>query len=88
MEMPDKFIGGRIPAIARWLTKMERYFRLIKYPTDIWVDVIATHIIDAAQGWWDKALQDVQLGRCNPWASWAEFCHEMEAAFTPMSEVE
>ena len=86
--MPEKFTGSRIPAIAGWLTKMERYFRLMKYPTDIWVDVIATRVTDAAQAWLDKTLQDLQLGRRNPWASWAEFRQEMEAAFTPMSEVE
>ena len=88
LEMPEKFTGSRIPSIAGWLTKMERYFRLMKYPTDIWVDVIATRVTDAAQAWLDKTLQDLQLGRRNPWASWAEFRQEMEAAFTPMSEVE
>ena len=65
LEMPEKFTGSRIPAIAGWLTKMERYFRLMKYPTDIWVDVITTHVTDAAQAWLDKVLQDVQLGRRN-----------------------
>ena len=74
MEMPENLIGSHIPGIAGWLTKMERYFRLMKYPINIWVDVITTCIIDAAQAWLDKALQDVQLGRCNPWTSWAEFC--------------
>ena len=48
VEMPEKFTGSRIPAISGWLTKMERYFRLMKYPMDIWVDVIATRITDAA----------------------------------------
>ena len=88
LEMPEKYTGSRTPAVSGWLTKMERYFRLMKYPTDIWVDVIATRITDAAQAWLDKELQDLQLGRCLPWASWAEFCREMEQAFTPLSEVE
>ena len=56
LEMPEKYTGSRIPAVLGWLTKMERYFRLMKYPTDIWVDVIATLIIDAAQAWLDKEL--------------------------------
>ena len=60
----------------------------MKYPTDIWVDVISTHITDAAQAWLDKELQDVQLGRRPPWVNWAEFRQEMEQAFTPLSEVE
>ena len=60
----------------------------MKYPTNIWVDVIATRITDIAQAWMDKELQDLQLGRRCPWASWADFCHEMEEAFTPLSAVE
>ena len=49
LEMPEKYTGSRTPAVSGWLTKMERYFRLMKYPTDIWVDMIATRITDAAQ---------------------------------------
>ena len=62
LEMPEKYIGSRILAISGWLTKMKRYFRLMKYPTDIWVDVIATRIMDTAQAWLGKELQDFQLG--------------------------
>ena len=65
--MPKKYTGGCVPAIVGWLTKMGRYCRLIEHLADVWVDVIATHIIDAAQDWLDKALQDVQLGQLNPW---------------------
>ena len=83
LEMPQKYTGSRIPTVLGWLTKMERCFRLMKYPTDIWVDVIATRVTDAAQAWLDKELQDLQLGRCNPWANWAEFRWEMEQASTP-----
>ena len=54
LEMPEKYTGSHIPTVSGWLTKMERYFRLMKYPTDIWVDVIANHITDAAQDWLDK----------------------------------
>ena len=88
LEMLEKYTGSRILAVSEWLTKMERYFRLMKYPTNIWVDVIATRVIDAAQAWLDKELQDLQLGWLNPWASWADFRHEIEQACTPLSEVE
>ena len=67
---------------------MEQFFRLMKDPSKIWIDVITTRITHAAQGWLDKALQDLHLGQCNPWASWADFHQEMEQAFTPLSEVE
>ena len=66
LEMPEKYTSNRIPTVLGWLTKMERYFRLMKYPTDIWVDVIATHITDTAQAWLDKELQDLQLGWHRP----------------------
>ena len=88
MEMPEKYTGSRTLVVSGWLTKMERCFRLMKCPTDIWVDVIANCVIDAAQAWLDKELKDLQLGWRNPWASWAEFRREMEQSFTPLSEVE
>ena len=66
LEMPKKYTGSRIPTISGWLTKMERYFRLMKYPIDIQFDVIATRITDATQAWLDKELQDLQLGRRPP----------------------
>ena len=78
LEMPEKYTGSHTPTVLGWLTKMERYFRLMKYLTNIWVDVIATGITDAAQAWLDKELQDVQLGRRPPWVNWAEFRQEME----------
>ena len=46
--MLEKYIGSHTLAVSGRLTKMERYFRLMKYPTDIWVDVIATRITYAA----------------------------------------
>ena len=54
LEMPEKYTGSRIPVVSGWLTKMERYFRLMKYPTDIWVDVIATRITNAAKLGWTR----------------------------------
>ena len=59
MEIPEKYTGSRILVVSGWLIKMERSFKLMKYPTDIWVDVIATRIMDAAQAWLDKELQDL-----------------------------
>ena len=47
--MPEKHFGNQILAIARWLTKMAQYFKLMKYLANIWIDVIATCITHAAQ---------------------------------------
>ena len=59
LEMPEKYTGSLIPVVLGWVTKMERYFRLMKYPTDIWVDVIAPQFTNAAQAWLDKEFQDL-----------------------------
>ena len=48
LEMPEKYIGSRVPTISGWLTKMERYFTLMKYHADIWLDGIATRIARCA----------------------------------------
>ena len=66
LEMLEKYIGSRIPAVSSWLIKIEWYFKLMKYPTDISADGVATRVTDAAQAWLDKELQDLQLGRRNP----------------------
>ena len=55
--MPEKYTGSCVLAIAGPQTKMERYFRLMKFPTNIWIDVIATRITDAAQAWLDKTFK-------------------------------
>ena len=78
LEMLEKYTGSRIPVVSGWLTKMERYFRLMKYPIDIWIDVITTRITDAAQAWLDNELQYLHLGRRRPWGIWVDFRHEME----------
>ena len=59
--MPEKYTSSRIPVVSGWLTKMERYFWLMKYPTDTLVDVIATRIMDATQAWLDKELSKTQM---------------------------
>ena len=59
LEIPEKCTGSHIPVVSGWLIKMERYFKLMKCPTDIWVDVIATRVTDAAQAWLEEKLQDL-----------------------------
>ena len=60
LEMLEKYTSSRMPTISDWLLKMERYFQLMSYPTNIWVHVIAMRITDSAQAWLDKCLQDIQ----------------------------
>ena len=84
LEMPEKYTGSCTPAVSGWLTKMERYFRLMKYPTDVWVDVIAICITNAAQAWLDKELQDVQLGRRPPLGQLSRISPGNGAGFHPI----
>ena len=35
LEMPKKYTSSRILAVSGWLTKIERYFELMKYPTNM-----------------------------------------------------
>ena len=60
----------------------------MRYSANIWVDVIVKLVRYAAQAWLDKSLQDIQLGRRNPWADKVAFKQEMEASFMPMLEAE
>lgn len=45
---------------------MERYFKLMNYPTDIWVDVIATRVTNSTQVWLDKPFRMSSLGSVSP----------------------
>ena len=60
----------------------------MKYPTDIWVDVIATCVMHVTQAWLDKSLQDIQLGQRNAWNDWAMFRQKIKASFMPMLEAQ
>ena len=60
LEMLEKYSGSQVSIVQGWLNKMEQYFWLIQYPTNIWVDDgIATCITHAAQAWFNKSLQDI-----------------------------
>ena len=49
MDMPPVFTASKQQNIRGWLTKMERYFRLMRYPTDTWIEVVATCLTEAVE---------------------------------------
>ena len=53
MDMPPVFTASRQQNVRGWLTKMERYFRLICYLADTWIEVVATHLTEAAEAWFN-----------------------------------
>ena len=67
---------------------MERYFRLMRYPADTWIEVVATRLTEAAEAWFNGESQRIETGARRAWRSWAAFSQEMIAAFEPMTEME
>ena len=67
---------------------MERYFKLMRYPTDTWIEVVATRLTDAAEAWFNGESQQIDTGARRDWRSWAAFRQEMITAFEPMTETE
>ena len=53
MDMPLVFTASRQQNVRGWLTKMERYFRLMHYPTDTWIEFVATRLMEAAEAWFN-----------------------------------
>ena len=53
MDMPPVFTASRQQNARGWLTKMERYFWLMRYPTDTWIEVVATRLTEAAEAWFN-----------------------------------
>ena len=53
MDMPPVFTTSRQQNVRGWLTKMERYFWLMLYPTDTWIEVVATCLTEATEAWFN-----------------------------------
>ena len=65
---------------------MERYFKLMCYPADTWIEVVATRLMDAAEAWFNGESQQIETGARRDWRSWAAFRQEMIIAFEPMTK--
>ena len=57
MDMPPVFSASRQQNARGWLQKMERYFKLMRYPADTWIEVVATRLTDAAEAWFNGESQ-------------------------------
>ena len=88
MDMPLVFTTSRQQNVRDWLTKMERYFKLMCYPTDTWIEVVATLLTQAAEAWFNGESQWIETGARRDWRLWAAFCQEMIPAFEPMTEMD
>ena len=73
MDMPPVFTASRQQNVRGWLMKMERYFRLMHYPAETWVEVVATRLTEAAEAWFNGESQRIETGARRAWRSWAAF---------------
>ena len=73
MDMPPVFIASRQQNVRGWLTKMERYFRLMRYPADIWIEVVAIRLIEVAESWFNGESQRIETRARHAWRSRAAF---------------
>ena len=53
MDMPPVCTASRQQNMRGWLTKMERYFRLMRYLANTWIEVVATCFTEAAEAWFN-----------------------------------
>ena len=88
MDMPLVFTASRQQNVQGWLTKMECYFRLMRYPVDIWIEFVATRLTEAAEAWLNGESKRIETGARRDWRSWAAFREEMISAFDHMIEME
>ena len=88
MDMPPVFTIRRRQNIRGWLTKMEHYFRLMRYFADTWIEVVVTCLTEAAKTWFNGERQEIETKARRGWRSWAEFHQEMIVVFEPMIEME
>ena len=88
MDMLPIFNASRQQNVRGWLTKMERYFRLMRYPVGTCIEVVAICLTEAAEAWFKGESQRIETRARRAWRSWAAFSQEMIAASESMTEME
>ena len=73
MDVPLVFIASRQQNVRGWLTKMERYFRLMLYLADTWIEALATCLTEAAEAWFNGESQQIETRARRDSRSWEEF---------------
>ena len=88
MDVPPVFTASRQQNVRGWLAKMERYFRLMHYLVDTWIEVVATCLIEAVEAGFNGESQRIETGARRAWRLWAAFNQEMITAFEPIMKME
>ena len=88
LDAPPRYGGGRRPGVRVWLSHMERYMRLMKFPPTDWLDIVAMWVEGAASSWMNAALVAIERNQRPRFIDWADFSAAMIATFEPVTEVE
>ena len=62
LDPPPRYKGGRFPGVWRFLTDVERWMRLMEYPVEKYVDIIATRCEGGPQLWINNSQRDILAG--------------------------
>ena len=73
LDAPPRYGGGRKPGARVWLSQMERYMRLMKYPRNDWLDVVAMRVEGAASSWMNATLLSIERGQRVRFIDWDDF---------------
>ena len=88
LDTPPRYSSGRRPGVRVWLSQMERYMRLMRYPTTDWLDIVAMRVDGAASSWMNAQLAMIERGQMVRYENWDDFRAAMIAAFEPVTENE
>ena len=88
LDAPPRYSGGRRPRPRVWLSQMERFIRLMKYPVTDWLDVVAMRVDGAANSWMNAQLAQIERGQRQRFLDWDDFHAVMIAVFEPVTEIE
>ena len=88
VDPPARYSDTRVLGVQSWLPQMERWMVLQNYPVDKYVAVVSNQMDEAAQAWIIQVLQDIEVGKRNPFDCWADFKVAMCVAFEPVTAIE
>ena len=74
MDIPPVFIARMQQNVRGWLMKMEQYFRLMHYPADTGIEVVAKCLKEVAEAKFNGESWQIETGARRYWRSLAEFC--------------
>ena len=85
LDAPPRYGGGRKPGARVWLSQMECYMRLMKYPQSDWLDVVAMRVEWVASSWMNATLLSIERGQRARFIDKDGFSSSMIAQFEPIT---